>query len=102
MTQHARGRFDVTLTPQTMAEPAAAATLGRLSLAKRFSGDLEAESLGEMLTAGTAVKGSAGYVAVERVTGRLNGRQGSFALQHIGVMDRGAAQLAITVVPDSG
>ena len=90
------------LSPQTMADPAAGATLGRLSIAKRYAGDLEAEALGEMLTAATSVKGSAAYVAVERVTGTLAGKRGSFALHHTGVMDRGAPRLAITVVPDSG
>ena len=73
-----------------------------MSLDKQFHGDLEATSKGEMLTAMSAVKGSAGYVAMERVTGTLKGRNGSFALQHSGTMARGAQQLVITVVPDSG
>lgn len=102
MTQRAHGRFDVKLSPQTMADPAATSTLGRLSIAKRYAGDLEAEALGEMLTAATSVKGSAAYVAVERVTGTLAGKRGSFALHHTGVMNRGAPRLTITVVPDSG
>ena len=76
--------------------------LGRMSISKQFHGDLEATSTGQMLTAGTSVKDSAGYVAVERVTGSLNGRAGSFILQHTGVMTRGAPDLTITVVPDSG
>lgn len=104
---HATGSFDVTLKPQTLADPAAAETadgpaLGRMSIDKQFHGDLEATSRGEMLTAMGTVKGSAGYVAVERVTGTLAGRSGSFAFQHTGVMDRGTASLKITVVPDSG
>ena len=101
MTQHVRGKFEVKLTPQTLAEPGAA-TLGRLSIAKRYFGDLDAEAQGEMLTAAGTVKGSAVYVAVERVTGTLSGRRGSFALHHTGIMDRGEARLTITVVPDSG
>ena len=74
-----------------------------MSLAKQFHGELEATSLGEMLTAmSTSVQGSGAYVAVERVTGTLGGRSGSFALHHTGVMNRGVPQLTITVVPDSG
>jgi hypothetical protein len=78
------------------------ATLGRMSIDKQFHGDLEATSKGQMLTAGTGVKGSAGYVAIERVSGTLHGRSGTFVLQHSGTMTRGAPQLTITVVPDSG
>jgi hypothetical protein len=73
-----------------------------MSIDKVFHGDLQATSTGEMLTAGTDVEGSAGYVAIERVIGTLHGRSGSFALQHSGLMTRGAPQLTITVVPDSG
>jgi hypothetical protein len=73
-----------------------------MSIDKQYHGDLEATGKGEMLTAGTDVKGSAGYVAMERVTGTLNGRKGSFALQHSGTLTRGAPQQSITVVPDSG
>ena len=73
-----------------------------MSLDKAFHGPLEATSKGEMLTAGGSVKGSAGYVAIERVSGALNGRRGTFALQHSGTMTRGEPQLTITVVPDSG
>jgi hypothetical protein len=102
MTTHASGTFDVKLIPQAMEEKTEAAPLGRMSIDKQFHGDLEATSKGEMLTAGTLVKGSAGYVAIERVSGKLNGRSGTFVLQHNGVMTRGAPQLSITVVPDSG
>ena len=102
MTTHAHGRFDVKLAPLTLADGQADASLGRMSIDKRFEGDLDATSRGEMLTAMSAVKGSAGYVAIERVTGALHGRRGSFALQHTGVMTRGAPGLTITVVPDSG
>lgn len=74
-----------------------------MSLDKQFQGDLDATSAGEMLTAmSTSVQGSGAYVAVERVTGKLQGRSGSFALYHVGVMNRGVPQLTITIVPDSG
>ncbi|MBK9711779.1 MAG: DUF3224 domain-containing protein [Kouleothrix sp.] len=102
MTSRATGTFDVTLKPLALADEAADATLGRLSIDKQFHGDLEATSKGEMLSAGTGVEGSAGYVAIERVGGTLHGRSGTFVLQHSGTMTRGAPQLTITVVPDSG
>jgi uncharacterized protein DUF3224 len=98
----ATGAFDVTLTPQPSDDKADDGALGRLSLDKRFHGDLQATSKGQMLTAGTAVKGSAGYVAIERVSGTLLGKSGTFVLQHSGTMTRGEPQLTITVVPDSG
>jgi len=97
---HARGTFEVKLTPQ--ADGDAGAGLARMILDKQFHGDLEATSQGQMLSAGTAVQGSAGYVALERVSGALRGRTGTFVLQHLGVMNRGTPQLTITVVPDSG
>lgn len=102
MTLRASGTFDVKLTAQEWDDKAEKATLGRMSIDKRFHGDLEATSKGEMLTAGTSVKGSAGYVALERVSGTLQGRNGAFVLQHSATMTRGAPQLMITVVPDSG
>lgn len=102
MTVRATGPFDVQLKPIPAYETDAGAMLGRMSIDKQFHGDLEATSRGEMITAGTAVKGSAAYSAVERVSGTLEGRRGTFVLQHTGVMDRGAPSLAITVVPDSG
>lgn len=98
----AQGPFDVKLVNQSPAPGTEAADLGRRSLDKQFHGDLEAHSLGEMLAAGTAVPGSAGYVAMEKVTGKLHGRGGSFVLMHFGVMDRGQASLQVRVVPDSG
>jgi hypothetical protein len=73
-----------------------------MSIDKQFHGDLEATSKGEMLSAGTGVTGSAGYVAIERVSGTLHGRAGAFVLQHSGIMTRGEPQLTVTVVPDSG
>ena len=94
----ATGTFDVTLTPTSEAD----AAIGSMAIAKTFHGDLEASSVGQMLAVRTAVANSAGYVAMERVTGRLAGRSGSFALQHSGTMDRGASSLSVAVVPDSG
>jgi hypothetical protein len=102
MANRATGPFEVKLSPQAPTDPAADASLGRMSIDKQFHGDLEATSRGEMLTAGTEVKGSAGYVALERVRGALHGRTGTFVLQHSGTMTRGEPQLTITVVPDSG
>ena len=99
---HASGTFDVKLNPQAMDDDKTDASLGRMSIDKQFHGDLEGTSKGEMLSAATSVKGSAGYVAIERVSGTLQGRSGSFVLQHSGTMTRGAPQLTITVVPDSG
>jgi hypothetical protein len=97
----ATGTFEVKVIPQA-ADGDSDPTLGRMSLDKKFSGALEATSKGTMLTAGTAVEGSAGYVAVERVNGKLGDRSGSFALQHSGTMNRGTPLLSIRVVPDSG
>jgi hypothetical protein len=93
----ARGTFEVKLAPLST-DP----TLGRMSLDKTFDGDLDGASRGEMLTGMTAIKNSAGYVAIEQVTGKLAGRTGSFILMHTGTMNRGAQHLVITVVPDSG
>ena len=98
----AAGAFDVTITPQAADRYADAAALGRMTLDKTFHGDLEATGQGQMLTGMGAEKGSAAYVAMEQVTGRLHGRSGSFILQHTGVMNRGVPHLTITVVPDSG
>ena len=98
---HATGTFEVKLNPQT-AYNADEPSVGRLSIDKQFRGDLEGTSKGEMLTAAGDVKGSAGYVAIERVTGTLAGRSGSFSLQHTGTMNRGTPTLSVTVVPDSG
>jgi hypothetical protein len=100
MNATAKGPFDVKLTPQGPATDPAA--VGRMSLDKTFHGDIEGTSVGEMLAVRTGVSGSAGYVALERVTGTLAGRKGTFALQHWGLMDKGAPDLKITVVPDSG
>ena len=103
MTTHASGTFNVKLTPQAPDDdkPESAA-VGRLVLDKQFHGDLEATSKGQMLAVRTAVDGSAGYVAMEQVTGTLHGRTGAFALQHSGTMTRGTPKLTVSVVPDSG
>jgi hypothetical protein len=99
-TMHASGTFEVKLTPQPGDEQAPG--VGRMAIEKQFHGDLEAVSRGQMLTAGTSVKGSAGYVAIEQATGSLHGRSGAFVLQHNGTMTRGAPQVIVSVVPDSG
>ena len=102
MNQRATGSFDVKVVPQKPdTQIARAANLSRLSIDKRFHGDLEGTSKGEMLALQTDVKGSAGYVALERVTGKLAGKQGSFVLQHSATMYKGEADARITVVPDS-
>lgn len=100
MSERARGSFDVKLTP---AEQSADMPVGRMTIEKEFHGDLEGTSSGQMLmAASSSVQGSAGYVAIEKVTGTLGGRTGSFFLQHTGLMTRGAGELTITVIPDSG
>jgi hypothetical protein len=101
-TNHASGTFEVKMTSPTTDANASASAIGRFSLDKKFHGDLEGASKGEMLAVSSTVSGSAGYVAMEQVTGTLKGRTGTFALQHSGTMNRGAAQLSVTVVPDSG
>lgn len=97
----ATGIFEVKMKPQAD-ENAGDPTIGRMSLDKQFHGDLEATSKGQMLATQGEVKGSAGYVAIERVTGTLSGRTGTFALQHTGTMNRGLPAQSVTVVPDSG
>ena len=98
MTNRATGTFEVKMSPQE-----ADMSVGRMTIDKQFQGDLVGTSKGQMLMASSeSVKNSAGYVAIEKVTGALNGRRGSFYLQHNGVMTRGAGELTITVIPDSG
>ena len=98
---HASGTFEVRFTPQT-SDGSADLIVRRLSIEKQFHGDLEATSRGAMLTISTTVTGSAGYVAIEQVSGTLIGRTGAFVLQHNGIMDRGTPHLTIALVPDSG
>lgn len=102
VSRTAKGSFDVKLTPQTLEEAVADPLLARLLIAKQFHGDLDALGKGQMLSAGTAEKGSAGYVAIEQVSGTLGGKTGSFVLQHNATLDRGKPRLQIIVVPDSG
>ena len=103
VTPHsATGPFDVKLAPQSLSAVAEHSGLGRMSLDKRFHGALEATSTGEMIAFRSAVAGSAGYVAMETVRGTLDGRAGSFVLQHSSTMTRGEPAQSITVVPDSG
>lgn len=99
MTHHAIGTFEVKLAPlASETEPA----IGRMSINKQFYGDLEGSSKGEMTSFMSSVKGSAGYVAMEKVTGTLKGKKGTFVLQHNATMTRGTPEMNITVVPDSG
>ncbi|WP_329742819.1 DUF3224 domain-containing protein [Dyella sp. A6] len=98
----AKGMFEVKLEPQASAPSLVKTGLGRMTIDKVYEGDLVAHSLGEMLAFRTATDGSAGYVALERVSGNLHGRHGSFVLQHDGSMERGHAGLSVRVVPDSG
>jgi hypothetical protein len=102
MNKQATGAFVVKLTPQAPNGDMEEITIGRMLIDKQFHGDLEATSKGQMLSTMGDVKGSAGYVAIERVTGTLHGHSGTFALQHTGTMTRGTPQLSVTVIPDSG
>ncbi|HEY2022440.1 DUF3224 domain-containing protein [Paraburkholderia sp.] len=102
MTYTAKGTFVVSLQPMPFENADADAKLGRMTIDKQIFGDLAATTKGQMLNAMTNVKGSAVYVAIEQVSGTLVGKQGSFVLQHVGVMNRGASSLSVTVVPDSG
>ena len=102
MTRHATGTFEVKMQPQGDGDVAEGSSLARMSLDKRFSGDLEASGKGEMLAARSDVPSSAAYVAIERVSGSLLGQEGSFVLVHKGVMTQATQQLVIEVVPDTG
>ena len=97
------GPFQVTMKPlDTYATGTAGGSLGRMSLDKTFSGELEATSQGEMLTGMGTVQGSAGYVAIEQVRGTLSGKTGTFMLQHFGIMHKETGRLLLEVIPDSG
>jgi hypothetical protein len=98
MSEQATGTFDVTFEPL----PSDEEWLGRMRVSKTFAGDLIGTGLAQMLSVGTPVEGSAGYVAIDRITGTLHGRAGSFVVQHQGLMARGHGTLTVTVVPDSG
>jgi hypothetical protein len=100
---HARGPFEVKMTPQKPDNPTEeAANIARMTGEKQWHGDLEGASKGEMLATPPDAKGSGVYVALERVTGTLQGRSGSFLLYHRGIMNRGVPSLLIEVAPDSG
>jgi len=98
-----KGPFEVKLSPLDFSATGdEGVKLGRMSIAKVFQGELAATSVGEMLSAMTSTKGSAGYVAIEQVVGTLQGKKGGFVLQHFGIMNRGADRLILEIVPDSG
>jgi hypothetical protein len=100
-TSQAKGSFEVSLASVPLSEVAVNTGLNRMALDKKFSGDLVANSQGEMLAFRSTTPGSAGYVAMEVVTGALHGRSGSFVLQHSSTMTRGVPAQSISVVPDS-
>jgi len=102
MTEVAQGSFDITVNREPPYDSADGLVLGRTSIAKTFKGELEASSTVQMLSAGTPTQGSAVYVALERVHGKLAGRSGNFVLVHRGLMNRGQASLQLEVAPDSG
>ncbi|MFA7332020.1 MAG: DUF3224 domain-containing protein [Candidatus Delongbacteria bacterium] len=102
MNRSAKGEFEVKLQPLPVEGQADGSILGRMSIDKTITGDLVATTHGQMLSARSAVKGSASYVALEQVEGVLEGRRGSFVLQHSGRMQGGQSSLSVTVVPDSG
>ena len=98
----ATGSFEVKVSPMTPYDTSPGSPLARFALDKQFAGDLAATSVGEMLASGTAAAGSGVYVAIERVTGTLGGRSGTFVMHHTGIMNRGVSSLSVTVAPDSG
>ena len=102
MSTHVSGSFSITMTPATTPQRSGRTALGRMLLDKVYKGDLAATASGEMLSAVTDPKGAAGYVAVESITGVLQGRQGSFVVQHAGTMADGKQELSIVIVPHSG
>ena len=102
MAQQVKGEFDVKRSPETPCDMGDGAVAGHFRFDKRFQGALDAVSVVHMLAVGTEVPGSAGYVAVERLSGTLQGRTGTFFMQHSGIMDRGTPSLSLQVVPDSG
>jgi hypothetical protein len=101
-TMHASGPFEVKLAPQTAEEKTNDPLIGRMLIDKHYHGELEAAGTGQMLTGGDYKTGSAGYVAMEKVSGTLQGRAGTFMLQHSGTLTAGAQQLSITIVPGTG
>lgn len=102
VSKHAKGTFDVKVTPITLNDPMDTGGFGRLALDKKFHGDLSGSSLGQMVASGDPSSGSGGYVALEKVTGTLNGKTGTFVLMHNGTMTPQAMEMRISVVPNSG
>ena len=102
MSSHVSGSFSITMTPAATPQRSGRTTLGRMLLQKVYTGELAATASGEMLSAVTDTKGAAGYVAIESITGVLQGRQGSFVVQHAGTMADGKQELSIVIVPHSG
>lgn len=100
--EHVEGAFDIKMSPASAPEHEGRTATGRMLLEKQYSGELQAAGKGEMLTAMTDTKGSAAYVAIERITGTLKGKAGSFVVQHAGTMRGGDSRLSVTIVPDSG
>lgn len=99
---NAKGTFEIKMTGEPPYDTVDGVSLSRARFDKRFVGPLEATSQVQMLAARTPVEGSAGYVAIERIDGVLEGKRGTFVVMHVGVMNRGARELEIRIVPDSG
>lgn len=102
MSTHVSGSFSITMTPATTPQRSGRTALGRMLLQKVYTGELAATASGEMLSAVTDTSGAAGYVAIEAITGVLQGRQGSFVVQHAGTMADGKQELSVVIVPHSG
>jgi hypothetical protein len=103
MEKHAKGSFEVKMTPKPWSDSSDEHGFGRFLHDKQYHGDLEATGNGQMLSAGSGAPGSSGaYVALEKITGKLDGREGSFIVYHLGIMTRGTPELKLAVVPDSG
>lgn len=102
MSTHVSGRFSITMTPAATPQRSGRTALGRMLIEKAYTGALAATASGEMLSAVTDTKGAAGYVAIEAITGVLQGRQGSFVVRHAGTMADGKQELSIVIVPHSG
>jgi uncharacterized protein DUF3224 len=103
MEKHAKGSFEVKMTPKPWSDNSDEHGFGRFMLDKQYHGDLEAAGVGQMLTAGNGAPGSSGaYVALEKITGSVDGRKGAFVVYHLGIMNRGVPELKLAIVPESG
>jgi len=103
MEKHAKGSFEVKMTPKPWSDTSDEHGFGRFMLDKQYHGELEAAGVGQMLTAGNGAPGSSGaYVALEKITGSLDGRKGAFVVYHLGIMNRGVPELKLAIVPESG